>query len=113
MQAAKITKQIKVWWRKASSVAYMPECCTAHVALAHSTVFHRCYERTQEVAAIVFEGDILAALDNAKPKHVSIAFSEMGVPPLAIAAFLNEQKGMMVKPDFQGLECGEDAKMNA
>ena len=55
----------------------------------------------------IFEGDIEAALDNAKPRNVMIAMMEMKVPPLVIAAILNEQAGAKVRPEFDGLDCDE------
>ena len=112
MSVAKRTTRLEHWWLKVVSMAYTPKCCTAHVALLISTLLHRCYEWDGKTSCTIFEGDIEAAFDNAKPRSVMIAMMEMKVPPLVIAAILNEQAGTKVQPEFDELECNE-CELNA
>ena len=95
------------WWRRVCSYAYTARCSTSHVALGIATVLHRSAEWPDDMSCLIFEGDILSAFDNARPKHVAVALQSMGVPADCIASILEEQRELVITPDFQNLAFDE------
>ena len=94
-------------WQNINSFAYTDHCSTAHITLILTNLFAKAREwrGTDDVKTdiLVLEGDIEAAFDNAKPEFVAEALVDLGVPPVVIAALLEEQANMMVQPIFEDL----------
>ena len=53
MNVVRRTTPLRGWRRQVCNYAYTPKCCTAHVSLLMSTLFHRAREWTNEIAFLV------------------------------------------------------------